>query len=356
VTEPLELHDDPKLWQVYVSAGAVLDGTITADEAGRFDELLRTDVEMRRHYIQFMHDSAVFCQWSHAAVRTGDAKGVGRQPFFVFSRSAALCYAAVGLVAVLMLLGAWMWQFSAPRIAAVRDDRLAGEGKVTIFVGRVTGLLDCRWADRAAAASVGDDVPLDRKYDLAAGLMELTYHAGLRIILQGPVRFEVTSPDGGFLSAGTLTATSLRSKDENIRTMVTIRTPTVTLRDLDTQFGVAVDKAGTETFARVLRGNLRLLFPARGEVRTVAVGELGRTAFYSPGPATDGQMYTFVLRAGDCAATDLSGNVGRIRVQRTGQKVRAALARESRPSPDGFPNRAFTFDIPKHVSGHPIEN
>ena len=27
--------------------------------------------------------------------------------------------------------------------------------------------------------------PWDRKYDLTAGLVELTYHAGIRIILQG---------------------------------------------------------------------------------------------------------------------------------------------------------------------------
>ncbi len=358
MTEPLELHDDPKLWQVYVSAGAVLDGTITADEAGRFDELLRTDVEVRRQYIQFMHDSAVFCQWSHAALRAGDAEGVGGRPFFLFSRSAAICYAAVSLIAVLLLLGAWIWQSSAPRITAVRDDRLAGDGKVTIFVGRVTGLLDCRWADRAAAASVGDDVRLDRKYDLAAGLVELTYNAGVRIILQGPVRFEVTSPNGGSLSAGTLTATSLQAKDGNIRTMVSIRTPTVTLRDLDTQFGVAVDKAGTAVFAQVLRGNLRLLVPVKGEVRALAVGDFGRTAFYTPGPATDAEMYTFVLRAGDRAVSEVSGDLGRIRLQRAdhSQQPHAALARRSKTPQGDFPNHAFTFDIPKHGPSHSMDD
>ena len=109
-----------------------------------------------------------------------------------------------------------------------------------------------------------------------------------------------------------LTATSLRSQDGKIRTMVTIRTPTVTLRDLDTQFGVAVDKAGTAVFAQVLRGNLRLLVPVKGEVHAVDVGTFGRTAFYSPGPATDAEMYTFVLRAGDRAVAEVSGDMGRI--------------------------------------------
>ena len=111
----------------------MLDGTIAVDEVRRFDELLRTDVKVRRQYIQFMHDSSVFCQWSRAALRAADAEGAGGRPFFLFSRSVALCYTAVSLVTVLLLLGAWMWQPSAPRVVPVPGDRLAGDGKVTIF-------------------------------------------------------------------------------------------------------------------------------------------------------------------------------------------------------------------------------
>ena len=36
--------------------------------------------------------------------------------------------------------------------------------------------------------------------------MEITYDTGARVILQGPVTYEVESKDGGFLSLGKLTA------------------------------------------------------------------------------------------------------------------------------------------------------
>ena len=36
--------------------------------------------------------------------------------------------------------------------------------------------------------------------------MEITYDTGAKVILQGPVTYEVESPAGGFLSVGKLTA------------------------------------------------------------------------------------------------------------------------------------------------------
>ena len=36
--------------------------------------------------------------------------------------------------------------------------------------------------------------------------MEITYDTGAKVILQGPVTYEVESKDGGFLSLGKLTA------------------------------------------------------------------------------------------------------------------------------------------------------
>ena len=36
--------------------------------------------------------------------------------------------------------------------------------------------------------------------------MEITYDTGAKVILQGPVTYEVESKDGGFLSVGKLTA------------------------------------------------------------------------------------------------------------------------------------------------------
>ncbi len=72
-------------------------------------------------------------------------------------------------------------------------------------VGRITGTVDCRWAD-SSTARMGVAVPLGGKYALASGLMEMCYNTGAKVILEGPCAYEVDSPAGGFLSLGKLTA------------------------------------------------------------------------------------------------------------------------------------------------------
>ncbi len=170
----------------------------------------------------------------------------------------------------------------------------------TEYVGQVTGMVNVLWADDSTAALNGAGVPLGRKYALASGLMEITYHTGAKVILQGPVTYEVDSRDGGYLSIGKLTARlekkgaekkgaevrgqgsekvangqSLvasdhervasgqwpvasgtnpksqiaKSKISNPQSIIpnpfTIHTPTATIIDLGTEFGVDVDKNGT---------------------------------------------------------------------------------------------------------------
>ena len=64
-------------------------------------------------------------------------------------------------------------------------------------------MVDCKWAGTAFDSP---GVPLGRKYELASGLMEITYDTGARVILQGPVTYEVESRAGGYLAVGKLTA------------------------------------------------------------------------------------------------------------------------------------------------------
>ena len=64
-------------------------------------------------------------------------------------------------------------------------------------VGRITGMVDCKW-------NGGSRVSLGQKFDLASGLMEITYDTGAKVILQGPVTYEVES-NGGYLAVGKLT-------------------------------------------------------------------------------------------------------------------------------------------------------
>ena len=119
---------------------------------------------------------------------------------------------------------------------------------------------------------------LGRQFKLESGLMEITYDTGARVILQGPVTYEVESAAGGFLSVGKLTAKlENKAKDSNPQSPIpnpslstnhyplfTIKTPTATVTDLGTEFGVEVGKSGA-TAAHVFRGTVEVQPAADGD-------------------------------------------------------------------------------------------
>ena len=69
-------------------------------------------------------------------------------------------------------------------------------------------------------------VSLGDKFALASGLMEITYNTGAKVILQGPVTYEVESVAGGYLSVGKLTA-RLEKKGERLS-----KSPNLQIRNL----------------------------------------------------------------------------------------------------------------------------
>ena len=84
--------------------------------------------------------------------------------------------------------------------------------------------------------------------------MEITYDTGAKVILQGPVTYSVEA-NGGYLAVGKLTG-KLEKKGSSLQPRIlnpfVIRTPTATVTDLGTEFGVEVDR-GHHRIARLLR-------------------------------------------------------------------------------------------------------
>jgi hypothetical protein len=140
-------------------------------------------------------------------------------------------------------------------------------------VGRITGMVDCRFA--AGSKTEGQRpkalVSIADKFVLLSGLLEITYDTGATVILQGPVTYQVESVAGGFLSLGKLTARveNTKTKDQRPKTedphpssliphpLFVVRTPTATVTDLGTEFGVEVSSEG-HTTSHVFRGAIEL--------------------------------------------------------------------------------------------------
>lgn len=274
---------------------SLCDETISPEEMQRLDRLLCTDAAVRRQYMEYLDLHArLSCQFHHSAetmvplpsmavplppiVIQTDSDLSSFHPIgsFIFSYSLAAVIVGIGL-----LVG---WACHIPGSQGLASNAVRPGPAVPriesnmVFVGRIADMVDCRWADPSTEPFNGARVPLGRKYVLAAGLMEIVYDTGARVILQGPCSYEVKSGNSGYLTVGKLTARIERKGDAESRktetslthntskngeiaeqpsSLFSVRTPTAIVTDLGTEFGVECDKSGV-TWSSVFRGSVKV--------------------------------------------------------------------------------------------------
>ena len=169
------------------------------------------------------------------------------------------------------------------------------------YVGRITEMVDCHWENEAGgggrgtgAENHGSLVAFGNKFALASGLMEITYNAGAKVILQGPVTYEAEA-NGGYLAIGKLTGklekqvvsgqwpvvsksqipnpkSEISNPQSPIPNPFVIHTPTATVTDLGTEFGIEVEKSGSSE-VHVIKGAVDVVASeGAGRVRLCAGG------------------------------------------------------------------------------------
>jgi hypothetical protein len=216
---------------------------------------------------------------------------------------------AVVVVSVAVLVAAVLKVASNTEIAvspphsAVQDIQLPAPPKVE-YVGRITGMVDCKWEGAGGWGPESDThhssfiihhslipqsrVSLGDTFSLRSGLLEITYNTGAKVILQGPVTYKVESSASGYLSIGKLTArvekgpevrgqgseTSILHSSFINHHLFAVRTPTATVTDLGTEFGVEVQRNGSSE-VHILKGVVDLVTLRGGRhllLRADAVG------------------------------------------------------------------------------------
>ena len=70
------------------------------------------------------------------------------------------------------------------------------------LVAQISGMADCRWSKDGRPPYGYDGVPVGRRFKLDSGLLEITYRTGAKVVLQGPVTYEVESADERFSVGG----------------------------------------------------------------------------------------------------------------------------------------------------------
>ena len=176
-----------------------------------------------------------------------------------------LMAAALGLYFAVQLGSLIVSRFWAQNAVQLADDRGAGTEKrgqgrehpeiAGKIVARLTNAVDCQWAvvesqqpspqpspirgEGVVELPLGTELHAGQKLNLAAGLAELTFDSGAKVILHAPARFDVTDALGGGLARGKLTA-----KVPHTASGFTIATPGGKVVDLGTEFGVKVNDSG----------------------------------------------------------------------------------------------------------------
>jgi len=338
-----------------------LDELSPAD-AERLEELVESNEEACRHYVTFMHFHALaerFCgaDAAHEAKlleeRLADqntpavvAPPVAPAPvlgFFGESWQGGKSYFAEGwplayLMATLFIgVGIWISSlipvshavYMAKKSPMLPSATTPLESQL-VQVGRITGMADCQWSKDGRPPAGFDAVLLGRQFKLDAGLLEITYDTGARVIIQGPAAFTAESRDGGFLAVGRLTAkmekkgagkvaseegsgvrgqgaAAANHKSEIINhkspvpaltlalsqeergpntnpqplipnPLFAVRTPTATVTDLGTEFGVEV-LANGETITKVFEGKVCMIGLGQADQpckRTMTAGQTSR--------------------------------------------------------------------------------
>jgi len=187
-----------------------------------------------------------------------------------FSLLAAAVICGLGLLVGSVTYVTHYTQLAQTRPNSEKRQRSESPSEKIEYVGLVTGAVDVKWAN-PEEAPISNYVVLGRTYEIASGLLELTYDTGAKVILQGPAAYEVESANGGYMSVGKLTG---KVETERAKGFC-VRTPRVVVTDLGTEFGVEVSKDGAmQSVVYQGKVDLRIIgYHGKSTSQAVSLGE-----------------------------------------------------------------------------------
>lgn len=259
-----------------------LDNNITEEESGILDELIRTNPQARRYYVEFMqvhnylrrlHEEEAASRsmedsqlldirlWQELAAYEQAAEAVEvevrapRKPAPVPVRATAelkrnrpskfYIFSLIASNAAMLLMFFWIYLQPEPHRV----------------VATLTDSMNCRWGDKGKVLREGDDV-LDEPRILLSGFAALRFDSGTEVVVEGPAAFTPVSTDKLRLEYGKAFA---RVPGSAIG--FKIDTPQSCIIDLGTEFGVSVDRGGGSE-VHVYKGKVNLVAGLSDQTKT----------------------------------------------------------------------------------------
>lgn len=329
-------------------AHAQCEGVLTDQQAERIEQLVTRNTELRRKYILYLQLHALAERGReigsetetnpHAAAEHLEESAVAVSTFQLLSPIHApvppilstphrntLGYLSSGwpmaylIATVVVSIGiaiAAVTHVSQPeqkQLVQQSDSLPSSHAPLRTVVGQITGIVDCVWegskvrfqgSGENGQKAMKSPVALGDRLAISSGLLEITYNSGAKVILRGPVTYEVESAAGGYLEIGKLTARVEKenkkhpspargrgtggegglNQNDSVQSAVplfAVRTPMAIVIDLGTEFGIEVPERG-ETVVHVFEGKVDCRsLTRRGEVsetRHLTAGQTARVA------------------------------------------------------------------------------
>jgi len=236
------------------AVAAVCHGTATEEQMRALNVLLRGNPAARDEYLirvelhsRLASDPDLFQPAEDAGARgivPGLAASGLRGPSAPVAGVAGFRRALVPVLALatcLVLIAGGLWEWSARRGAREA-------GATSAAVAMLTRAVNAHWGGGRAAPRVGG--PLEPgTLRLEAGLAQVVFYSGARVVLEGPAELQVVSPSEAVCLGGRLLA-EVPAPARGFR----LRTPELNVVDLGTSFGI--DESGGRTEVHVFKGKI----------------------------------------------------------------------------------------------------
>jgi hypothetical protein len=276
---------------------AAMDGPPEAVQWPRLEKLLNENPDAVAAYVELMTVHALL-RWQAGPTRAaylsasrssviGFLANLPRGGRAAVGRRLTAIAVAVVLLAALVPLTVWLrsapWRQIVANARSTSESRAAAEGVAPRSpvpapslapVARLARTADCRWAigfepPQSLLEPGGGGMAAGQQLRLEAGLAEIVFATGARVILQGPAELKLESALGAVLSRGKITVTAEEAGAKGF----TVHSPGMQAIDLGTEFGLEVAPNGLEQ-----------VHVFRGEVNVSASPASRRAATDAPGP------------------------------------------------------------------------
>ena len=174
-----------------------------------------------------------------------------------------------GTLLGIVLLGVVVYRGMRPpagksEIAKVKggDDRPQGGGSdlpaiAAAPVAHLVEAKDCRWIDGQPEPALGQVLPAGRSLTLIAGVAEIDFEIGAKVIVQSPAALELVSANSARLASGKVTVEIKKEAARGFKLL----TPDATFIDQGTEFGV--EASGGSSRVHVFKGLVDVDLKAR---------------------------------------------------------------------------------------------